>query len=245
MWGTSIAQWQALTGETDAANYGRFDARFARLSNWNGIIRAAEAARPGFERYSRSNRALFEIVQRGSGNHVISDSSKSPARALALSLVKGIDVFVVHLVRDVRGVVLSNRKQHARRQARGAGSDFAAVPRTIVNWVIVNAASSRLRARMPAGQSALVRYEDLIADPARVLETLGKHAGIDLAGALAQRLRERTFLNENHLFNGNHIRLNAKITLSLDTEWKTALPAFDQRLSMTLAGRVMKSLGYS
>src|SRR3712207_8630396 len=53
-----------------------------------------------------------------SGKPVIVDSSKSPARALALGMVPGIDLYVVHLVRDGRGVATSLRKTLDRKSTR-------------------------------------------------------------------------------------------------------------------------------
>src|SRR5215211_3528803 len=53
-----------------------------------------------FRSYAGLTRAFFESIRAVSGKPVIVDSTKSPVRAFAYSLVPGIDLYMVHLVRD-------------------------------------------------------------------------------------------------------------------------------------------------
>ncbi len=80
---------------------------------------------PRFARYAEYTGALFNAIADLSGADVIVDSSKSPARALALSRTPGLDVRMLHLVRDVRGVAYSLRKLSAPKP----GEDLLGVAR--------------------------------------------------------------------------------------------------------------------
>jgi len=244
IWAGRVERWQALSGEPDLRAYRAFNDRFARLSNWSGIIRAGQTKSPDFERYARANRALFEMTQKASQRNAITDSSKSPARALALSVDPDIDLFVIHLVRDARAVAWSHLKRENRRRAQGRKASSFGVLGTVFEWLMINTAGNRLRARLPAGRSALIRYEAWIKDPLPIFEQLGQQMGLDLATPLAESLRARVITNRSHIFNGNHIRLNETLTLRLDTDWQTALSANQQRLAMAISGGMMRSFGY-
>jgi hypothetical protein len=63
-----------------------------------------------FRSYARLTRAFYESIRAASGKPVIVDSAKSPVRTFALSMVPGIDLYAVHLVRNGRGVITSLRK---------------------------------------------------------------------------------------------------------------------------------------
>ena len=62
---------------------------------------------------------------------MIVDSSKSPALAALLTQVPGIELHVVHLVRDLRGVVSSGRRTKACVSATSAR-------RCILQWYWAN-----------------------------------------------------------------------------------------------------------
>ena len=63
---------------------------------------------------------FYHDLARVTGASVIVDSSKSPALAALLTQVPGIELHVVHLVRDLRGVVSSGRRTKAYVSATSA-----------------------------------------------------------------------------------------------------------------------------
>ena len=58
-----------------------------------------------FKTYCESTRLLFEAIQKVTGKNVIVDSSKSPQRIAVLSKI--VDLKVIHLCRNARGVLNS------------------------------------------------------------------------------------------------------------------------------------------
>ena len=137
---------------------------------------------------SRLYRAIREVA----GKSVVVDSSRDPSQALVLARIPGIDLRVLHLVRDSRAVVFSNsrRKPQFRHDngsqprkavlASSLSSKLAfdedgiqrILPRrgtvkSALMWTWHNAWASaipRLR-RHPKIPYARLRYEDLVRDP--------------------------------------------------------------------------------
>ena len=66
------------------------------------------------EAYRRILTKLYCAIQSVSGSQVIVDSSKGPRYAMLLNEIPEIDLRVVHLVRDSRGVVYSWQKKHVK-----------------------------------------------------------------------------------------------------------------------------------
>ena len=65
---------------------------------------------PKYQLYAEHTLLLLNAIRAVSGKPFIADASKTPGRAFVLSLMPGIDLRVIHLVRDVRGVVFSKKK---------------------------------------------------------------------------------------------------------------------------------------
>lgn len=78
-------------------------ASFSRLRQIPSIMIQSLLRRPRFIRYLEMTRALFEVITEVSGVSGVVDSSKSPVRAMVLSLIDGVDLNVRHLTRDSRG----------------------------------------------------------------------------------------------------------------------------------------------
>ena len=100
-----------------------------------------------------------------SGCRYVVDASKWPALALALHR-GGIDVRVVHLVRDVRGVAHSLGGRTERPHATGSAELMYSNPpaSAAARWLATQTEADSLRlARVPV---ARLRYADFVADPA-------------------------------------------------------------------------------
>ena len=100
-----------------------------------------------------------------SGATVVVDSSKLPTHTMLLRSVPDLDVRLVHLVRDSRGVAYSNRKLVIKDTTTGAPT---ALPQngpvqSSARYTLYNGLTSMLsRTGTPY---RLLRYEDLIAEP--------------------------------------------------------------------------------
>ena len=164
-----------------------------------------------FSKYSDHTYALFQAIQQTSGKPVIVDTSKRFSRAIALSLVDGIELRVIHLVRDARGVAYSWTKPTRPRQRSWIDAS--------VRWNITNTAFEYVKKNIGEDRVLRIRYEDFILNPKEALNEIGKFINEDLS-SLALDLTNGRFLSTEHVGIGNgflqrtkNIRLRSTIEL--------------------------------
>jgi sulfotransferase family protein len=166
------------------------------------------------------NRSFAETILAMTDTKVFVDASKERMRIRYLNRYLGMDVKVIHLIRDVRGVVDSVAR-HAGLpiDLAGAAQDWASTNRTLLRHI----------KRMAPSQHRLVRYEDLCAAPEATLAALYQFCGVD--PNFGMRSTDDTM---QHLL-GNARRLEAGWSqIRLDERWRTSLGAGD--LSRIMAG---------
>jgi Sulfotransferase family len=135
---------------------------------------------------------LSEISRR-SACRVIVDASKNPATGALLARVPGIELHVLHLVRDPRAVVesWSHPKQYLRRHG---------ALKVTAWWLLYNLATELLGRR--AQGYVRIRFEEMAGDmAAQVAEVLRRSGveGADLAFIEPHRIR----LSPQHALAGN------------------------------------------
>jgi hypothetical protein len=187
----------------------------------------------------RLDIALSEV----SGASVVVDASKEPSTAFAMRHAPDVDLRLLHLVRASPGVCFSWARKVQRQDRGGQLMARHPVTRTAVEWDVYNTMIDGLR-RLVA-PSRLLRYEDLMADPA------GAVAGVlDLIGAApCQLLRPdgRTVdLAPSHSVAGNPMRFRSGVeALTLDERWRTEMPRGALTAVMALTAPVMLRYRYS
>lgn len=205
--------------------------------------------RPAFARRLELYRALlkdvYDDVASRTGATVIVDSSKSPSNAVLLHRLRGVDLRVVHLVRDSRGVAHSWRKRmpmEPRRDSPPMARESA--PRVALLWSSYNVLFAGLRF---LGVPVLrLHYEDLVADPQAELARLVAFAGLPPGTPLgfvhgASALLERTA----HTVAGNPMRFeHGQVDIRADEQWRTALPSAQRRLVTVLTAPGLVRYGY-
>ncbi len=209
-------------------------------------IAARTAASAAFATYAERAAALFRCLGDATGAEVVVDSSKSPARALALAHVPGIDLRVVHLVRDPRGVAWSLRKRLERDLAAGVPKDSRVHPVwwTAAAWSLTNAQAELARRMIGPERSIFVRYEDFATHPLEVLERTCELAGVDPA-PMAAIVDGELDLRTRHLVAGNRLRMKGSARLRLDEAWRQKLAPREIRTCGRLAGPLMRRYGYA
>ncbi len=177
---------------------------------------------------------LYKAIQSVSGSRVIVDTSKEPAYGYALGMVPGVDLRVLHLVRDPRAAAYSWAKK--KRQPDSAEREFMhrkTPTQSAVLWDAWNAAIEALWRRMPAGYLRL-RYEDFIADPRRSFQEILKLTGEE--DAELPLVGERDVkLGISHTVSGNPNRFDTgTVELRQDRAWQEEMHSRDRALVTAL-----------
>ena len=189
--------------------------------------------------------SLYRAIAAVSRARVIVDSSKTPARAVALAQLPEIDLRVVHLVRDGRGVAWSLTTPFSRDVRAGVPRDILAksILRTSWRWRRVNSVSDQVLAN--AGRNGIrVRYEDFVANPRETLRRIYRLVDLGLDDA-AEALEQGEELAPGHLIAGNRLRMQGAVRLSGDERWRREMPRRSRWLFWAIAGRVARRYGYS
>jgi len=218
-----------------------------RLPRWATRGMAARTANSStFAAYAERAAALFHILADATGSQVIIDSSKMPARAMALAHVPGIDLRVVHLVRDPRGVAWSLRKRLERDLAAGVPKNSRIHPVwwTAAAWSLTNAQAELARRIIGPERSIFARYEDFATRPREVLERVCELVGVDPA-PMAAIVNGEMDLRTRHLVAGNRLRMKGSARLSLDEAWRQKLAPGEIRTCRRVAGPLMRRYGYA
>lgn len=193
------------------------------------------------EHLGRLYRAIAEVT----GARLIVDSSKIPTYALLLRQIEGIDLRVLHLVRDPRGVVFSWQKQVVR--ADGGGRDemvrYASASAS-ARYAYYNVLSRGLRTLgLPY---RLLRYEDLLAAPRAVVARVLAFGGIATPGDTLAFLRDaEADLGPNHTVDGNPMRLQqGPVLLRADDAWRREMAPARRAMVSVLTAPLLAAYGY-
>jgi len=213
-----------------------------RVGHWGRIWSGARVEPPA--EMAQGIRRIYEQVAESTGCRVIIDSSKVPTYGALIDSMDGIDVYMLHVVRDPRGVAYSWQKQmrHPGRDRsipmRRHGALRTAVAWSIWNWTLERYWRGR------ADRYRRLRYEDFMSDApgeARgIVDWLSE--GWNAAPFVdANRVR----LGENHTVWGNPSRFKRGIVeLSLDDEWRRSLTRGPRTLIGCITRPLLRRYGY-
>ncbi len=237
--------WDQLDLETILRVRYRWDRPWGLPALWRG-----GAARPLRHRevaaYVDALGRLMAAVATVAGAEVVVDSSKLPTHTLLLAQNPSVDLSVVHLVRDSRGVAFSNRKQVVKRVTSGEPTllpRYGAL-RSAVRYDVYNAVNGALAARFGDSWSRL-RYEDLVADPQVGLGRLAAQAQPGVHHDLGFIDGHRLTVGDNHMVDGNPVRFTRDaMTLVVDDEWRRRLAPGERRTMTAMTWPLLRRYGY-
>ncbi len=244
-WAAVREEWTRRVAPADITGYPALQSTFESFSSWPRLLLERVWRSRRFREYARLTVSLFDAISAVSGRPTVVDSSKAPMRAYALTVTAGLDLRMVHLVRDPRGVAWSLLNPHPKDERAGVRKERRRKPavRTAVMWVIVNFQAMRAARRVERGHRTFVRYEELVTDPKAVLGRIADIAGIDF-GDVATAVSSGAPVAIGHATAGNRLRMRRSFELRANTEWMVRLPASAERLVWTIAGPVMRRMGY-
>lgn len=198
-----------------------------------------------FQTYARQTLALFEAIRTVSGKPVVVDSSKRRSRAYALSLIPGIDLRAIHLLRDARGFAWSTKKRLPKDERGGVVQEIKPMStwHTAIGWIVTNLQSSWVRRQLAPERSITIRYEDLSSDPSASLVRIGKLLQLDFDDVIRAVTNDAP-VEIGHTVAGNRMRMSGRVRFRPDMEWHRMLSAADQRCCWAITGWLMRRYGY-
>jgi hypothetical protein len=205
------------------------------------------ATRRRAREYAAAYARLYRAVRQVSGCAVTVDASKHASLAFCLRTEPGIDLRVVHLVRDPRAVAYSWTRPVWRPEAIesvAASNEYMLTlspARTAMRWNILNLGLHLLAAR--GTPARLMRYEDFIAAPVAGMRELAEFAGVE--PALSFMTDTGADLGPTHTAGGNPMRFSAGRTeFRRDDSWHSRLRPDDRALVTTLTFPLLAHYGY-
>ncbi|RBW47822.1 hypothetical protein DS885_01290 [Psychromonas sp. B3M02] len=196
----------------------------------------------------KRNADYARSIAEQAGVDIVVDSSKIGIRLKYLLKNPDLDVKVIWVVRDGRGVSLAykNPSEFAdaknptlrgggagKTQEQGRGIEVGAY-----EWVRCNQETEAVLATMPKKNWIQVHYEDICNNTEQTLDTLFNFIGVDPA---KKRLDFKTV--EHHVV-GNGMRLDDSEVIQLDDRWKTLLSEEELQTYYQVTGDYHSRLGY-
>lgn len=155
-------------------------------------------------RIGYANRLFVDTALAHSGATVFADVSKDPHRLRQLARLPGLDLSVLYLVRDIRGVVVSNMRERA--------NDVRTAARI---WLWDQHDIARILQEFPGAH--LLRYEDLCRNVDHELAKIHSFLGIEHVSYPGN------FKGTEHHILGNSMRTREVSNIMLDQKWKSAI----------------------
>jgi hypothetical protein len=197
-------------------------------------------------RYTDVLARLYGGVAHVTQGAYIVDSTKDPPFAFLLRRVPGVELRVVHLVRDSRGVAFSWTKRVRKPEETGTTTYMNTYHPVEMGfrWMAYNLSFHVLeRLGIPR---LLTRYEGLVTSPQAEIERIARHLDEELGEEHFSFLnRGGLDLGVHHTVSGNPMRFEqGKIPLHLDEEWRTRLNPVHKRLVSICTFPLLVRYGY-
>jgi hypothetical protein len=200
------------------------------------LSRRSSAYAQQLENYATEYSRLVSAVAAQADAQYVVDASKWPVIAWAL-FRGGVDVRVVHLVRDVRGVAHSLSRDDIERPHTTSGRDvmFHNPPASgSARWLATQTEMDLAASRgVPVSRLA---YTDFVRDPAAALRHALEQLDVWIPrGGLAHIDGTTVDLGPSHGLSGNPSRFRTgAMELRPDDRWRTQMRTFDRAVATTI-----------
>ena len=186
------------------------------------------------EKLQISYGRLYDAIGTVTGSRIVVDSSKEPAHGFAMSMVPGVDLYALHLIRDPRAAAYSWLKEKPQPDTDTREFMHRKSPTmSAALWDSWNASAEALWRRTPERYLRL-RYEDFVADPRKSLDKIltlvsERDAEPPLVG------EREVKLGVSHTVSGNPNRFETgTVELRTDREWISRMNPRDKVLVTAL-----------
>jgi len=247
-------QWSNVIEQIEAEETLDWTGLKKRLRSYRGFrsLLAIPLAQHGSRNacYRRYHRQFYSSLAStaASGSCFVVDSSKSARgnglRPVLLSRVAGLNVVVLHLVRDGRATIWSQMRGSNRKIEAGVDPRMRwPVLRSVAGWIAANLAAQLSGRWVRERKYMRIRYEDLIDSPAETLQAIGLFLEADLS-VQSDLLMNGGAIPLAHQVQGNRLRLQSRLVLKADMEWQSKLAKRWRILFWIAAGALARYYGY-
>lgn len=145
------------------------------------------------------------------------DSAKFIGRILQLRKSKKLNVKIIYLVRDVRGVINSFSKNVQTQKTPLS---------TILYYSMVNYIAQFVYWCYPK-EILKIKYEDFVENSIETLNKIEKFIAVDLTD-VKEVITDGKFIEIPHIIGGNRLKSSSKIKLTKDITWKNNINRWKQ-----------------
>lgn len=207
----------------------------------------SEGQKDAVRRYTDALSKVYRAIRTVTSAEVVIDSGKIPSHAYLLRRIPAVDMRVVHLVRDSRGVAYSWQKWVHKKVSSGEPDylyRFNPVGAS-VRWVVYNGMTQSLG--WLGSPYLFLRYEDFVADPRAQLRRILELMDVEERDDTLAFVRDGGIhLTPNHTVDGNPMRfLEGSVPLRLDEEWRGKLAGKDRRTVTAMTLPLLVRYGYA
>jgi len=242
-WAKVRDEWKKLSGYKDISELAELQHHYERVRRLPYLYLSRLFGTAGYKRYLHAQQSLFQAIAIVSGKGIVVESSKSPVRAFALANMLDVDFYVIHLVRDGRGVAWSLKKSYKKDPKAGVQQDLHSLPiwKTALSWAFVNMLSEMLFRNFQ--HSMQVFYEEFVENTDKVLNLIGDFMGVSFHG-INNMINNEGKIPVGHTVAGNRLRMTGVIKLNPDYEWKKSLSELDKNSFGYIVGWLLRRYGY-
>jgi hypothetical protein len=197
---------------------------------------------PDYRRFLNRLESIYHAISEQTQGSVIIDSSKQPIFGLAASRLPNASVTLIHLVRDSRGCAFSWMGRKARPEL-GEKVFMRRLPayHAALAWSGKNLQADILR--MQRGRHILLRYENLVAQPAFEVNKILGQIGLS---SISPDQDGIFYAPVSHGIWGNPDRWSSvhATKVTEDKRWITGLSTRDFALTTLISAPLLKRYGY-
>jgi len=186
--------------------------------------------------YRAACESLYRALVALTGDRVIVDSSHYPLRARELQALRGIDLYLIYLMRDPQHVVASLGRRDVPERT------FGLLTANAYLW-LTHAVSTYVFLRHPPARRLFVRYEDFLTHPERVLTRILELCDRPAAAPDLSHLHTGLPFHGNRLIEAGTVSLAAPGASGVSGAHGSRVTSLAQRPWKLLSSRLRPTVG--